>query len=262
MLADKFLELKAKDERALVCYITAGDPDLHQLPAIIDCLQSSGADIIEVGVPFSDPIGDGPTIQASSQRALDKGVTPEAIFEVLSKSSFKVPVVLMGYYNTVLRIGFEAFVKKAKSIGICGMILVDITPEEADDWITICRQNDFATIFLAAPTSTDERLDLVAKSASGFVYAVSRTGVTGANQQFSSNVSSLVKRLKDRTETPVCVGFGISKPEHVREVCQSADGAVVGSYLVTMLHESWHLPNGPELVQNAIGELKKATYNQ
>jgi tryptophan synthase alpha chain len=258
-IAQRFAHLREEGEKALVCYFTAGDPSLENLPSIIDALQEAGTDVIEVGMPFSDPIADGPTIQASTQRALDRGVTPVQVLDAIARANAKVPIVMMGYTNPVYHWGFERFAQAAKEVGLSGSILSDLTPEEAEGWISASRETGLDTIFLAAPTSTDERLDAVCKSSSGFVYAVSRTGVTSAGIEVPHDVQDLVRRIKMRTELPVCVGFGISKPEHVRMVCEVADGAVVGSWLVDLLAEKWQGGEGREEVVNKVGQLKAAT---
>jgi len=258
-LSDRFQALSARGEKALVCYFTAGDPSLDGLPKIVSTLEEAGADVIEIGMPFSDPIADGPTIQASSQRALDRGVTPKCVLDAISKAEASVPLVLMGYTNPVYRWGFEKFAQDAKSAGLSGTILSDLTPEESDEWTNTCRAAGLDTIFLAAPTSTDSRLVKVCAKSTGFVYAVSRTGVTGAGSEAPPEVKDLVSRIKSRTELPVCVGFGISRPEHVRMVCEVANGAVVGSWLVDLLATSWQAGSGRAEILDRVAELKSAT---
>lgn len=258
-IADRFEALKERGKKALICYFTAGDPSLEALPQIVTMLEEAGADVIEIGMPFSDPIADGPTIQASGQRALDRGVTPRAVLEAISKAKATVPLVMMGYANPVYRWGFEAFAKDAKSAGLSGTILSDLTPEESEDWVSASRAAGLDTIFLAAPTSTDARLEAVCSRSSGFVYAVSRTGVTGAGAEAPPEVRDLVSRLKSCTDLPVCVGFGISRPEHVRMVCEVADGAVVGSWLVDLLATEWKSGEGATQIREKIAELKAAT---
>lgn len=240
-------------------FVTAGDPSLEELPEILGALQDAGADVLEVGIPFSDPIADGPTIQASSQRALDRGVTPRGVLEALGRAQLHVPVVLMGYYNPILRLGLQSFASDARDAGASGVIVSDLTPEEAGNWRAAARGAGLDTIFLAAPTSTDQRLDAVCNATTGFVYAVSRTGVTGVSKSLPPEATALVDRLRARTETPVCVGFGISRPEHVREVCAVADGAVVGSWLVDRLATDWSDPVKRGGLMNEVRALKEAT---
>ncbi len=232
---------------------------MRDLPAILDTLQEAGADLIEVGLPFSDPIADGPVIQAANQRALEHGATPRGVLETLKGAPIEIPVVLMGYYNPVLRYGLDAFAQAAASAGASATIITDLTPEESEPWVASSRAHGLDNVFLAAPTSTDARLDEVCKRASGFVYAVSRTGVTGHASEVPADVSDLVQRVKQRTPHPVCVGFGISKPEHVRMVCEVADGAVIGSWLVRLLAQNWSNGAGRQLVLDAVSELKEAT---
>lgn len=258
-IAEKFADLRARGERALVLFVTAGDPSLEALPAILSALEEGGADLIEVGIPFSDPIADGPIIQASSQRALDQGVTPGEVLERLSRAKLNVPVITMGYYNTALRIGLDSYAQSLSKARVSGTIISDLTPEEAAVWKSASAKEGLDTIFLAAPTSTDERLDEVCKASTGFVYAVSRTGVTGSAVSVPPEVSGLVQRIKKRTELPVCVGFGISTPEHVRMVCEVADGAVIGSWLVDEIAKNWKGGEGREGLIAKIRALKSST---
>jgi tryptophan synthase alpha chain len=238
LISATFELFRQSNQKALVAFVTAGDPSLEELPVILGALVAGGADLIEVGLPFSDPIADGPVIQAASQRALDRGVTPRAVLAALAscKELLRgVPVILMGYYNPILRWGPDQFAKDAKAAGVSGVIVCDLIPEEADAWTEACCTHGLSSIFLAAPTSTDARLDAVCAASTGFVYAVSRTGVTGAGSELPMDIADLVQRIKLRTTTPVCVGFGISLPAHVARVCAVADGAVVGSYLVQLI---------------------------
>lgn len=258
-ISDRFSALRAQGEQALVLFVTAGDPPLDQLPSILEALQEGGADILEIGIPFSDPIADGPTIQASSQRALDRGVTPRAVLDTLARCDLRVPTVLMGYWNPVLRWGVDDFARAAAEAGANGSIITDLTPEEADAWVIASRAHGLDNVFLAAPTSTDARLDEVVRRASGFVYAVSRTGVTGSDRTAPPEVASLVQRLRARTSLPIAVGFGISRPEHVRAICAVADGAVIGSALVTLLADAWAEGRGHAEVVRAVREWKTAT---
>ncbi|MBC8064861.1 MAG: tryptophan synthase subunit alpha [Chlorobia bacterium] len=256
-IRDKFDELRAKNEKALILFLTAGDQPLSDLPAILETLVEGGTDLIEVGVPFSDPFGEGPTIQASSQRSLDNGTTPLAILEQLASFQSPVPIVTMGYYNTYLRFGLDKIASLSVQAGVSGAIISDLVPDEGDAWAEAAAKHGLDSIYLAAPTSTDARIDEVCQRSSGFVYAVSRTGVTGSENAAPPEVQGLVSRIKAKTDVPVCVGFGISKPEHVRMVCQVADGAVVGSHLVSLLHNEW--PRGRDRVLEAVRELKAAT---
>lgn len=259
MISQTFERLRGAGEKALVAYVTAGDPSLDELPSILDALEEAGVDLIEVGIPFSDPIADGPTIQASTQRALERGVTPGSVFEKLGRRKGSVPVLVMGYYNPVLRKGLSEFAEMMGAARVSGSIISDLTPEEATPWVQASQNAGLDTIFLAAPTSTDERLDVVCEKSTGFVYAVSRTGVTGAGSEVPADVVNLVAKIKARTERPVCVGFGISRPEHVRMVCSVADGAVVGSFIVDLLAKTWSNGAGRDQLISAVRELKQAT---
>jgi tryptophan synthase alpha chain len=259
MIAATFAKLRERGEGALVPFVTAGDPDLRQLPSILTALAEAGADMVEVGIPFSDPIADGPTIQASSQRALDKGVTPDAVLGALADTRLSIPVVLMGYLNPMLRMGLARFAARARQAGAAGVIVSDLTPEEADEWRAAAQDEGLDTVFLAAPTSTDARLAAVAAASTGFVYAVSRTGVTGHGNEAPPEVADLVHRLRAHTGLPICVGFGISAPDHVARVCQAADGAVVGSWLVDVLWRTWRDGAGRDEVVAAVRALKDST---
>jgi tryptophan synthase alpha chain len=256
----RFEELKGRGERALVCFVTAGDPSLEDLPGILETLAEAGSDLVEVGIPFSDPIADGPTIQASSQRALDRGVTPQAILDVIAPlASSLPPLVLMGYTNTAMRHGFDAFAKRASEAGASGVILSDMIPEEAHGWRKAASAHGLDTIFLIAPTSTADRIRLATEASSGFVYCVSRTGVTGAANEVPPEVVGVVQTVKSVSNLPVCVGFGISKPQHVAMVCRVADGAVVGSALVDLLATRWNGGKGAVEVAKFVSSLKAAT---
>ena len=258
-LASKFADLRSRDERALILFVTAGDQPLSELPAILSALEEGGADAIEVGIPFSDPFGEGPTIQASSQRALDNGASATAILDAIGASKVGIPVVTMGYYNPVLRFGLNEFATRSAAAGSTGTIISDLVPDEADPWCKASADAGLETIFLVAPTSTSQRIDEVAAKSTGFVYAVSRTGVTGAESEVPPEVQGLVSEVKKRTDKPVCVGFGISSPDHVRMVCQVADGAVVGSALVSLLHKEWQGGDGRSKVVEFVRSLKEAT---
>jgi tryptophan synthase alpha chain len=251
--------LRARGERALVAFVTAGDQPLTELQEIVAALEEGGADLIEIGIPFSDPFGEGPTIQASSFRALLHGTTARAILRTVKSLRAKVPLLTMGYFNSVLRFGVEEYAAALADAGVGGSIIQDLVPEEADAWCDSAAANGLETVFLAAPTSTADRIEEVCRRSTGFVYAVSRTGVTGAGQEAPPEVTGLVARIKQQTELPVCVGFGISKPDHVRMVCTVADGAVVGSALVQLLHEKWDSGKGRAEIVRYVRSLKAAT---
>lgn len=233
----KFNELKSKGEKALITFVTAGDPDLAATKDIIFTLERSGADIIELGVPFSDPMADGPTIQAAYERALKHDVHLTDVLglvkEVREKSA--IPIVLFGYYNPVYQFGLGKFAKEAKKAGVDGVLIVDLPAEEADELKSELDKAGIDFIFLLTPTSTEERIKLITSKASGFLYFVSVTGVTGARTAVSRKVPGFVKKVKRHTKLPVGVGFGISNPDQVREICANADGAVVGSAIINII---------------------------
>lgn len=236
-LTDRLAALKAKGEKALVCYIVTGDPSVADTVKIVKALDAAGVDAVEVGIPFSDPVADGPSIQAASQRALDRGVLVRDAFKAVAevRKTSQIPIVLMTYYNPVLHYGTERFAKDAAAAGADATIVTDLTPEEADEWCTISAAAGLNTIFLAAPTSTAARISRVCDMSTGFVYYVSRTGVTGARADLPEGLGDQVRAVKTVSRTPVFVGFGISKPEQVATVCEFADGCVVGSALVNLV---------------------------
>jgi tryptophan synthase alpha chain len=236
-LREAIRRANAKGEAALIPFITAGDPSLEVLPKILDALVEGGADAIEIGIPFSDPIADGPIIQASSQRALDRGVTPKAILEVLKtwQNPRGVPFLLMTYINPVLRMGEDVFLQEAKSAGASGILITDTTPEEAIQWCQKANAAGIETIFLATPTSTDARIQRAIDSTTGFVYAVSRTGVTGTGEATAKIQDGLVGKIRAMTDLPVALGFGIRTVEDVLGAAKQADGVIVGSVLVDLV---------------------------
>ena len=220
--------------------MTAGDPDLATTEELVVSIAGAGADIVELGVPFSDPLADGPVIQASSFRALEVGATVRKVLDSVSaiRRRSDVPIVLMTYFNPVQKYGLDRFANDAAAAGADGVIVTDLPPEEAGDWKRAADAAKLDTVFLLAPTSTKERIEAAANMASGFIYCVSRTGVTGVRAEVPPEVVDLVARIKSASPLPVAVGFGISKPEHVRQVGQFADGVVVGSALVNVVAEN------------------------
>jgi len=260
----KFADLMSRSERALVTFVTSGDPfpTVDGTADLVVTLADAGADIVELGIPYSDPMADGPSIQASSQRALDAGFTPLMVLDVVSavRKHCDVPIVLMGYYNTVLRYGLEIFARKMADAGADGVILSDLPPEEAGPWKAAAGRNGLATVFLLAPTSTPHRIDSVAAAmASGFVYCVSRTGVTGARQDVPVDIAGLISRIKDRTDLPVCVGFGVSTVDQVRQIANVCDGVVIGSALVDFLKAHFADPDWRGQVIELVAGWKSGT---
>jgi len=233
-IARRFADLRRTGEMGLVAYLTAGDPSLAATEQFVLALADAGADVVELGVPFSDPVADGPVIQRASERALRSGTTLSGALSLVKslRKKTEVPLVVFSYFNPVLQMGLEKFGDAAKAAGADGVLITDLTPEEADDYRTTMSSRSLDTIFLAAPTSTDERLSLIAKSTSGFLYVISRTGVTGAKDQLAEELPLLARRVRRFTELPVAIGFGISLPGHVSLLGGLADAAVVGSALV------------------------------
>jgi tryptophan synthase alpha chain len=236
----KLNELRSKNRKAFIPYITAGDPALEATEQLILELERNGADIIELGVPFSDPMADGPVIQRASERALAKGVSVSDCLEVVRqvRKLSDVPIVLFSYLNPLLSLGLDRLGEALQSAGVDGVLATDLVPEEAGEFRSAMQSAGVDLIFLVAPTSTDERIKLVCEASSGFVYAVSRTGVTGVRQSLSEAAANLVQRVKRFTDLPVAVGFGVSTPEQVAEVWQHADAAVVGSRIVAEIQSN------------------------
>ncbi|HXU36144.1 MAG TPA: tryptophan synthase subunit alpha [Blastocatellia bacterium] len=251
----KFNNLRLEESKGFIPYITAGDPSLEATEQIILELERSGADIIELGVPFSDPIADGPVIQRASERALANNVSVRDCLEVVSRvrKQSQIPIVLFSYLNPLLSIGLDRLGDELKSAGVDGVLGTDLVPEEAEQFRAVLHSSDIDLIFLVAPTSTDERLKLIAEASSGFIYAVSRAGVTGVRQSLSEAASTLVQRVKRFTDLPVAVGFGISTPDQVNEVWQHADAAVVGSRIVAEIENN---AGDPALVEK-VGALTR-----
>lgn len=259
-IAAKWQQLKADGRKAFIPYITAGDPDLATTEALLLALADAGADIIELGVPFSDPMADGPVIQRASERALLKPIGVADILPMVERvrQHSQVPLMLFTYCNPLMQFAYEGLGAKLKAAGIDGVLITDLIPEEADAFVAEMREADVDTIFLAAPTSPDERLKLIAQYSSGFIYVVARTGVTGMRESVTTEVQALVERVRQFTPLPVAVGFGISKPEHVQAVWRYADGAVVGTRLVLEIENNLGAPDLVERVAQLVGELRQA----
>lgn len=255
-----FERTRSRSEIALVCFVTAGDPDFAATRRIVKVLAEAGADIVELGIPFSDPLADGPSIQASSFRALQAGATVQGVLDCVRavREDCEIPIVLMTYYNPVHRRGAAAFAEEAAAAGADGVIITDLPFEEAGEWKSAADRNGLAAIQLIAPTSTKDRIALGAKMGSGFIYCVSRTGVTGARSQVPAGLKELVADIKAAADLPVAVGFGISKPEHVAGIAQFADGAVVGSAVVDLLAEHAGQPDMEARLKEYVRSLKSA----
>jgi tryptophan synthase alpha chain len=230
---------QVRSRKALIAYLTAGDPSPAKTPELVAALERGGVDLIELGVPFSDPIADGPVIQRGAERALNAGTTLAAVLEIarIIRKSSQIPLLLFTYLNPVMRYGIGKLARDSKEAGIDGCLLTDLSVEEAEPYVAAMRAADLDTVFLAAPTSTPARLKLVAKYSTGFVYLVSRTGVTGEHDSLSSSVEPLVASMREVSTLPLAVGFGISTPEQAREVARLADAVVVGSAFVRLIGE-------------------------
>ncbi|WP_423792115.1 tryptophan synthase subunit alpha [Methanocaldococcus indicus] len=238
-IEEKFKELNEKEEKAFIPFLVAGDPNFEDSKEAFEMLCKYG-DIIEIGIPFSDPVADGLTIQKADYRALKSGMTPLKAFELakyLNEKYPNKPLVFLVYYNIIFKMGEENFVKKAKESGISGLIVPDLPVEESESLYNICKKYGIDLIFLVAPTTTEERLNKILKKASGFIYAVSVTGITGERDKVKEETKNYIKKVKEKTSLPICVGFGISKKEHVEEICKIADGAIVGSAIVKIVEK-------------------------
>ena len=230
-----------ENKKLLSIYFTAGYPNLNDTVTIIQDLEKSGVDMIEIGLPFSDPLADGPTIQSSSTQALKNGMTTEALFSQLKdiRKSVNIPLIIMGYFNPIHKIGAQKFVKKIKSLGVDGLIIVDLPPEEDDELCVHCLSNELNFIRLLTPTSDDNRLPRLLKNTSGFLYYVSIAGVTGTKVPVKESVGKEINRIKEKTDTPICVGFGIKTPEDAKNIAQLADGVVVGSAIIEKINSNF-----------------------
>ena len=260
-----FQKLKVQGDGALIGYVTGGDPELRFTPVIAEALVKGGVDILEVGIPFSDPIADGPTIQAASVRALQAGTTPKMVLGMAGEIKRKcgVPVVILTYYNPVFRMGLENFFRLASNCGVDGVVVPDLPVEEADEYREAARACGVDTIFLAAPSTSKQRLFNIVLCTSGFLYLVSHFGVTGAREALEDSTVQLIKRVLPYTagRVPLAVGFGVSKPEHARCIIQSgADGVIVGSAFVNVVHKyQGDVGRMLEEIEKAAFELKEAS---
>ena len=253
----KFKELKEQKKKAFIAYVCAGDPDIATTKKLVLELDKCGVDIIELGVPFSDPLADGPTIQRASQRALKKKINLIKIFSLVSslRKQTQIPIVLMGYYNPIFDYGVLRFIKDAKSAGADGAIIPDLIPEESDEFVFIARQYDLKTIFLVAPTSSKERIRLIAKRSNGFIYYVSLTGVTGARETLPAHIKEHITKIRGITKRPVCIGFGVSTTEQVKGLVKFCDGVIVGSAIINRIEKA--LPDKNKAIKQAVLFTKK-----
>jgi tryptophan synthase alpha chain len=253
-----FTALRARGERALVAYFTAGDPSLDVTERLLVEVDRRGADVIELGVPFSDPIGDGPVNQRSADRALIAGTSPIRVLETVARvrEHVRAPIVLMGYYNPIHVFGLKAFARTAVDAGVDGVLVVDLPPEEAVELAAEAVVVGLDVIHMVAPTSTPPRLRLIARHSQGFIYVASRLGVTGERADIPSDLGTQLRALRAVTTKPICVGFGIAKPEQVATVGAMADGVIVGSAIVRMIEDRASSPSLVADVGHFISELK------
>jgi tryptophan synthase alpha chain len=242
-----FESAQSGKRKVLIAYLTAGDPTPEHTPGLVAALERGGCDLLELGIPFSDPIADGPVIQRGADRALRAGTSVSNVLEIAAqiRKQSEIPLLLFTYLNPVLRYGLDRLGQDAKAAGIDGCLMIDLSVEEAGPYTEAMRKHGLDTVFLAAPTSTPRRLKLAAQYSSGFIYLVSRTGVTGERESLSGNVEPLVKALRAETGLPLAVGFGISTPEQVRATASAADGVVVGSAFVRVIEEHLNEPGAP-----------------
>ncbi len=247
-IENKFNALKAEGRKAFIPFITAGHPDLSTTESLIIELEKNGADIIELGVPFSDPMADGPVIQRASEHAVKNGVSLTDCLELVGRvrERSEVPIVLFSYLNPLIASGLGSLGERLQKAGVDAVLATDLVPEEAGSFLEALGDSGVETVFLVAPTSTDERIRIIAEAASGFVYAVSRAGVTGVRENLSVEAANLVERVRRFTQLPVAVGFGVSSPEHVEAIWRVADAAVVGSRIVSEIES---LSGDPALVE-------------
>ena len=234
-----FRDLRAAGRTGLVTYVTAGDPDLERSREILVRLDRSGADVLEVGVPFSDPLADGPVIQRATERALAAGTTLEKVLQMVGdiRTLVKAPIVLFTYANPIFRMGLDRFVTRAKAVGVDGVLTLDVPPEESEEIRSAYSHARIDTIFLLSPTTETERIRRASALGTGFLYGISRLGVTGAREDMADSARQLAQRVRKETGMPLALGFGLSRPEHVRAVGEMADAAVVGSALVSVIAE-------------------------
>ena len=256
-ISRRFAALRESAELGIIAYITAGDPSLDATLKFVLALAEAGADVIELGIPFSDPLADGPTIQRASERALKSHTTLAQVIDLVRelRKSSEVPIVLFSYYNPVLQMGLEKFASAAADAGADGVLITDLTPEESDDYRRILAAHHLDTVFLGAPTSTDDRLAKIAAASSGFLYLISRTGVTGAKDALPDDLPALLRRARKVTQLPIAVGFGISLPGHVSVLGGLADAAVVGSALVSEIEKATAAGSVPAAIDAAANAL-------
>lgn len=255
-IAAKFARLKAAGKKGFIVYIGAGDPDLDATLKLALAFDHAGVDILELGVPFSDPLADGLVNQLAAQRGLEAGTTPPTVLATVAalRRDSEIPVVLYVYFNLIHRVGMEQFIADAAKAGVDGLLVLDLPPEESDNYEALMQKHGLCNIYLVAPTTPEDRMELIVKRGSGFIYYISREGVTGMQSQVASNLASQVTKIRAHTSLPIAVGFGISNPEQARLVAQSADACVVGSAIVNQIAE---LGRSPDLVPKVAGFIRQ-----
>jgi len=254
LIEKTFKRLKQENKKAFIPYIMAGDPSLDDTKRFIHEIEDAGADIIELGVPFTDPLADGPSIQRAHERALSNGVTLRKVLIFVDeiRKEKKIPIVLMTYYNPVFKYGIESFIKDAVRVGVNGVIIPDLIPDEGKEFIGIARRHKLDTIFLLAPTSTDERIKKVTRASTGFIYYVSITGITGARLLIDDTMTERLSRIMTYTKKPVAVGFGVSNPEEASLIAGISDGVIVGSAIVRLISEGKEIKDFVRSLRKAI----------
>jgi tryptophan synthase alpha chain len=259
-LAETFARIRTAGRPGLVTFTTAGDPDLPRSAEILKALDRAGADVIEVGVPFSDPLADGPVIQRAAERGIAAGGTLRTALAMIAgiRAHVAAPIVIFSYANPMLRLGLDAFARQAAAAGVDGVLALDLPIEEAGPFREALAASDIDTIFLLSPTTTDARIQKAAELGRGFLYGISRLGVTGARPHVASGAEAMVRRIRAHTTLPIALGFGISRPEHVAEVCAYADAAVVGSALVSVVDEAGGTADLIPRVENYVRWLRGA----
>lgn len=241
----------------LIPYITGGYPSREDCRRVLESFITGGADIIELGVPFSDPLADGPVVQASSQKALDEGITPDDVMSLAGEFSGRLPVVLLVYYNCIYAYGQDGFLKAAAGAGVSGLVVPDLPVDEAGDFVAACRSHGIDPVLLVAPTSPDDRIEMIAANASGFIYCVAVTGVTGARTALSGELPDFLARVKSRTSVPLAVGFGVSAPEHAAEVARHADGVIIGSRLISLVADAGSIDEACAAVEGFLTDINE-----
>ena len=259
-IIQKFQQLKKGKQKAFIAFITAGDPSLNTTEELVLSFEKCGVDLVELGVPFSDPLADGPIIQAASQRALQKGVTLDKILSIVERirKRSQIPLALMTYYNPIFHYGEEQFIKDAKKVGVDGLIVPDLPPEEAKNLIRFAKKNRLSTIFFLSPTTTAQRRKMIVHASTGFIYYVSITGVTGTQKMLPSSVIANVRLAKRLTKTPICVGFGVSTTQQVKDIGRVADGVIVGSSIVQEIERQRSRRNLVQNVSHYVARLVKS----